>query len=114
MHSDKKKGVFLFIILVNLIFNTLVFEAKAEANIDTSSRKQLLFTGFEYTKGIILYNESPFFISLNAIPGRVKYQGEWYDDLLLKYDCNMDVLVLIDQQKNREIELMSEKLLFTL
>ncbi|MFZ9661698.1 MAG: hypothetical protein ACO29O_07450 [Chitinophagaceae bacterium] len=88
----------------------LLFDAKAVTAIDTNSNKIILYTGFEYTKGIILYNESPFFSGLNALPGRIKYQGEWYNDLQLKYDCKEDILILIDEENQREIELISEKL----
>lgn len=109
-HSYNSRGSLLFSLICTLVLNVLFFKVKAETGSDTSTNKLLYYTGFEYTKGIIYYNESPFFLGLSAKTGRIKYQGEWHDSLQLKYDCYEDLLILIDEEKDREIEMISEKL----
>ena len=99
--------VFLTFICLVLFINSSVF---ANSNVDTIRNNSLLYSGIEYTKGLILFGESPFFMGNEPAKGSIKYQGNWYDVPELQYDCRNDVLVARDRSGDMAIELIKEKI----
>jgi hypothetical protein len=77
---------------------------------DTIQNNSLLYSGFEYTRGLILFGESPFYLGSDPLKGVVKYQGNFYSVQELQYDCHNDVLVTKDRLGNLSIELIKEKI----
>jgi len=100
------RSSFLFFCLVLFINSTLF----AKGNADTIRSNSLLYSGIEYTKGLILFGESPFFMSNEPAKGSVKYQGNWYEIAELQYDCRNDVVVTKNQSGDLSIELIKEKI----
>lgn len=100
----KLRGLSIFFILF-LSSTTNAFE-KA----DTLKTNSLLYTGVEYTTGLILLNESPFFPKDEFFVGNLRYQGNFYKGIEMKYDCKDDLLLIKDQSGNSFIQLIKEKL----
>jgi hypothetical protein len=59
---------------------------------------------------MILFGESPFFMSNEPTKGSVKYQGNWYEVSELQYDCRNDVVVTKNHSGDLSIELIKEKI----
>jgi hypothetical protein len=95
----------LFFCLVIFISSTVF----AKGNVDTIRKNSLLYSGIEYTRGLILFGESPFFMSNEPVKGSVKYQGNWYDLSELQYDCRNDVVVIKNHSGDLSVELIKEK-----
>jgi hypothetical protein len=96
----------LFCCLVLFISSTLF----AKGNVDTVRSNSLLYSGIEYTKGLILFGESPFFLGNEPAKGSIKYQGNWYEVSELQYDCRNDVVVAKNFSGDLSVELIKEKI----
>lgn len=99
--------LFLLSFCLMLFINSTLF---ANSSVDTIRTNSLLYSGIEYTRGLILFGESPFFMSNEPAKGSVKYQGNLYDVPELQYDCRNDVLVARDRSGDMAIELLKEKI----
>jgi hypothetical protein len=77
---------------------------------DTIQNNSLLYSGFEYTRGLVLFGESPFYLGSDPFKGAVKYQGNFYSVQELQYDCHNDVLVTKDRIGDLSVELIKEKI----
>ena len=100
-----KLGFSLVLFLLFLSINT-----NASNGVDTLKTNSLLYTGVEYTTGLILLNESPFFPKDEFFVGNLRYQGNIYKGIEMKYDCKDDLLLIKDQSGDSFIQLIKEKL----
>jgi hypothetical protein len=98
-----------FIILFFSLFSFFNASKACSLN-DTLSANSLFFNGVEYTSGLVFFNETPFFLGDDFHVGDLKYQGNWYKNVSLQYDCKNDVLVVLDQSKEVKVQLINEKL----
>lgn len=96
----------LLFFCLSLFVNSTLF---AEGNADTIRNNSLLYSGIEYTRGLILFGESPFFMSNEPARGSIKYHGNWYEVSELQYDCRNDVLVTKNLSGDFPVELIKEK-----
>lgn len=99
--------VFLTFICLVLFINSTVF---ANSNVDTIRNNSLLYSGIEYTRGLILFGESPFYMKNEPAKGSIKYHDNWYEVSELQYDCRYDVLVTRDRSGDLAVELIKEKI----
>lgn len=79
------------------------------ADRDTLALNSLLYNGTEYKKVFDASKGNPFFPTNNN-RGQVKYQGNWYADLDILYDCQDDVVITRDPDGNLKLQLVKEKL----
>ena len=100
-----KLGFSLILFLLFFSINT-----KASISRDTLKINSLLYTGVEYTTGLILLNESPFFPKDEFYVGSLRYQGNFYKGIEMKYDCKDDLLLIKDQSGDSFFQLIKEKL----
>lgn len=82
----------------------------ANNKIDTLRNNSLLYSGVEYTRGLVLFGESPFYLTNEPYKGVIKYQGNLYKVNELQYDCRNDVLVTTDHSGDLAVELIKEKI----
>lgn len=101
-----RKVGFSFILF--LLFCSI--DTKATTGADTLKANSLLYTGVEYTTGLILLNESPFFPKDEFFVGNLRYQGNLYKGIEMKYDCKDDLLLIKDQSGDSFFQLIKEKL----
>ena len=96
----------LFLLILAVFINSTLF---ANNKTDTIRNNSLLYSGVEYTRGLILFGESPFYMVREPLPGTINYQGNWYSVAELQYDCKNDVLVTTDRKGDLAMELIKEK-----
>lgn len=76
---------------------------------DTIDTRPLLFNGPEYGKVFNSASGTPFF-DANAVIGDVKYQGNWFRNIELRYDIEDDVVLTRDSKGQLRLQLVKEKL----
>lgn len=102
--------------MLKIVFSSLLFllilsiNAKASTDNDTLKTNSLLYTGVEYTTGLILLNESPFFLKDEFVVGNLQYQGNFYKGIEMKYDCKDDILLIKGRSGDSFFQLIKEKL----
>lgn len=102
--------------MLKVIFSSLLFllilsiNANASTHNDTLKTNSLLYTGVEYTTGLILLNESPFFLKDEFVVGNLQYQGNFYKGIEMKYDCKDDILLIKGRSGDSFFQLIKEKL----
>lgn len=102
--------------MLKIVFSSLLFllilsiNAKASTDNDTLKTNSLLYTGVEYTTGLILLNESPFFLKDEFVVGNLQYQGNFYKGIEMKYDCKDDILLIKGTSGDSFLQLIKEKL----
>jgi hypothetical protein len=97
----------LYLLSLLVFINCTLF---ANVKTDTLHNNSLLYSGIEYTRGLILFGETPFYMSNDSFKGSVKYQGNWYNVSELQYDCRNDVLVTVNRTGDLAVELIKEKI----
>lgn len=101
----RKCFILLFVSLFSFFNASKVYSLN-----DTLRANSLLYNGVEYTSGLVFFNETPFFLGDDFFNGNVKYQGNWYKNVSIQYDCKNDVLVVLDQSKEVKVQLINDKL----
>jgi len=77
---------------------------------DTLRTNSLLYSGVEYTRGLILFGETPYYLGSEPFPGTIKYRGNYYNLSQLQYDCRNEVLITTDRKGDLAMELITEKI----
>jgi hypothetical protein len=100
-----KRYIYAVMLIGSLLTTSNVFSMN-----DTLRANSLLYNGVEYTSGLVFFNEAPFFLGSDFYKGDINYNGNWYKNIFMQYDCKNDVLVVLDAGEESKIQLIHEKL----